>query len=247
MPVSTGLFSPRIRFRRYRLDLMEANVVVKILDNDEDWADTSAFSSYNSKVLLDNPNILIGETLDESMNRDIIIVDNKTGSPAQFTGQAVSRRGSSFTFLTVDRQGSWQTRQLLHALKGRQVSFYLPSNNRDFDLVQDINSTDQTIDVTDVGYSQLVDGAQPRDIVRIVKTDGTKSNPLPITSSSSPSAGVDRLSFSPTAVGIDCTIAEVDRIEYIHKARWNSDKVRMIFEHASGNMRASIPTMEVLE
>jgi len=247
MPVATGLFDKRIRFRRFRRNLVAASIEVKILDNDQDLSDTSAFSSLNSMVFLDGNNFLAGVTISETMTRDIIVVDNLTGTPAQFSGVDVSRRGSSFSFLTTSRQGSWEVRQLLHALRGRQVSFYMASNKQDFDLQVDISSADQSIDVTDIGYTTLVNLRQPRNIIQVVKTDGTASLPLTIVSSSSPSVGVERLSFAPTTVGINATVEQIDRIQYVNKVRWDADSVQMSFDAASGNMRVSIPTMEVLE
>ncbi len=247
MPVNLTLFSGTLSSARYRTGLLNIAISAQVLNNDSQLADTSAFSTYNSKVLLDDTNFLLGETLSEAFTMSQTRIDNRTGAPVLITDQDVARRTSSKSFVTVDRQSSWEVRQVLHALRGRQISFYLPSFNNDFTPVDDISSGGSTIDVTDVKYSTVVNERQSRNVIRVVKTDGTKSAPKLITSATSPSPGVDRLSIAGDTWGIDALVADIERVEYVHKVRFDSDRVRMRFKDASGNMSVGIQTKEVLE
>lgn len=247
MPVATALLGKRVKLERYRQGLMSARIRGTVLDNSNDLSDVSAFSTYNSKVLLDDTAFMLSDPMVEAFTVRQVLFDNKTGSPKTLSDQDNSRKTSTKAFITIDRQSAWEVRQLLHALRGRQVSFYMPSFKDDFTAVANVGSGGSTVDVTDVQYSTLVQQAQPRDIIRIVKTDGTKSDPKEITGSSIPVAGTDRLSIAPATWGINADVEDIERIEYIHKVRLDTDRIRMRFTDANGNMTVGIQTKEVLE
>ncbi len=247
MPVSTVILGKGIQSSRHRQGLTAMDFIGTVLDNSADHADTSAYSTYNSKVFLDDTNFLLAELLNESFTAQRRQLDNRTGSPEIFSDQAVSRRTSSKGFITVDRQSAWQVRQLLHALKGKQTSFYMPSFKNDFVATGSVTSAGTSVDVTDVQYSTLVQQRQPRDIIRIVLKDGTVSDPKVVTGSTIPTPGTDRISISPDTWGVDAAPADIERIEYVHKVRLDSDKISMRFRHSNGNMRVGIQTKEVLD
>jgi len=172
-------------------------------------------------------------------------LDNRTGTPLLVTDQDISRRQSSKGFITVDRESAWQVRQLLHALKGRQQSFYMPSFKNDLTAVANVNSGVFAIDVEDVQYSTLVQERQARNTIRVVLKDGTVSDPVVVTASTITAPGVDRLTVTP-AINVTATVDEIERVEYVHKVRLDTDKVSMSFKDSNGNMRVGIQTKEVL-
>lgn len=247
MPVRTALMMKRVSQSKRIKNLQTDRISFRVIDNDINIASTAAFNSYDGRVLLDGPNFVDGQSLKQILSRNIQIIDNGTGSPAQFTDQPVSRIGSAKGFVTTDRGDLQDVRNLLHALKGKQVSFYLSTFYDDFDPVADIGPTDQSIDVSDVSYSDSVQSRQPRNVIRIHKTDGTFSDPKLVTGASKPSPGVERLSISPDDTGITALIADVERIEYIEKVRLDSDIVRITHLDGNGTALVTFPVKTVLE
>lgn len=245
MPVTTCYLSQRVRSTRFRQGLTSVDIEAMVLDNTNDLADTSAYSTYNSKVLLDDLNFLLSDSLQEAFTTQRKLLDNRTGTPLLVTDQDISRRQSSKGFITVDRESAWQVRQLLHALKGRQQSFYMPSFKNDLTAVANVNSGVFAIDVEDVQYSTLVQERQARNTIRVVLKDGTVSDPVVVTASTITAPGVDRLTVTP-AINVTATVDEIERVEYVHKVRLDTDKVSMSFKDSNGNMRVGIQTKEVL-
>jgi len=98
-----------------------------------------------------------------------------------------------------------------------------------------------------VQYSTLVRNRQPRNVIRVVLKDGTVSDPKEVTGSSIPVAGTDRLDITPDTWGITVALADIERVEYVHKVRLDSDTIRMRFSQGDGNMRVGIQTKEVLD
>lgn len=247
MPVHSAYMNKTVRQTRHLNNLQTNRLKFRIINNDVDIASTAAFNSYNSRVLLDGPNAVPGSTMNETWNRNIKIIDNGTGSPTQFTDQDVSRHGSSKGFVSTSRSEVQDIRNLLHALKGRATSFYLPTFFADFEAVADVGPTDAVIDVSAVDYVDSVQQRQARNIVRITKTDGTQSDPLLVTGSSKPSVGVERLSVAPLTAGITAVVADIDRIEYIEKVRMNTDRIKIRHFDANGSAIVTFPVMSVLE
>jgi len=247
MPVQAALMDRSVRQERSINNLQNNRLKFRVIGNDIDIASTAAYNSFAGRVLLDDANVVQGAAINETWNRNIRILDNGTGSPVQFTDQEVSRRGSSKGFVSVTRSDTQDIRNLLHALKGRAISFYLPTFFPDVEAVADIGPTDAVIDISDVSYVDSVVQRQPRNIIRVTKTDGTQSDPLVITGSSKPSTGVERLDFGGTVTGITAVLADIDRIEYIEKVRINTDRIKIRHFDANGTAVVTFPVMTVLE
>lgn len=232
---------------RWVRNLQKNRVKFRVIDNDVDIASTTGFSTYSSRVLLDDANVVDGNTVSESWSRTIHVLDNGTGTPYQATDQAVSRKGSSKGFVTSNLADLLNVRELLHHLKGRAISFYLPTFFPDFVPDAAIGSADASIDVEAVNYVDSVQSRQPRNIIRVVKTDGTASDPKLVTSATAPSAGVERLSISPDTVGITAAVADVERIEYIEKVRIDTDQIKITHYDGKGGASCLFPVITVLE
>ena len=247
MPISTSFLGKSIPSSRHRMGLSSFTINALVLDNTANLADASAYSTYDGKIFLDDLNFLLSDQLNESFDIQRRMLDNRTGTPTILGDQATPRRGSSKGFITSDRQSAWEVRQLLHELKGRQTSFYMPSWKPDLTPVASITSAGSSIDVVDVQYSTLVRNRQPRNVIRVVLKDGTVSDPKEVTGSSIPVAGTDRLDITPDTWGITVALADIERVEYVHKVRLDSDTIRMRFSQGDGNMRVGIQTKEVLD
>lgn len=258
MPVSASLLLQKVDQQKHLNTLQVNTFNFTVIDNDLDLSDTSAFNSYTppstaenpspvARVFLDDDNFVRGETIAQEFTRDLIIVDNQTSFPVVFTAEEFSREGSNRTFSTKSRTELENVRALLHALSGRRVAFYSPTFAKDFDLVNPLTAADTAIQVVDVKYSTLINGARPRDIVRIVLKDGTDSGPLLVTGSSSGAPGEETISFSPDTVGVTATIEEVERVEYVQKVRLDSDAVQIRHFDSAGKAVITFPIKAVLE
>ena len=258
MPVSTAVLLTKVGQQKFINNLQVDNFVFVVTDNKLDLSDVSAFNSYLppataenpnpvTRVLLDDPNIMRGQTIAQNISRRIIVIDNKTSFPIVFTNQDVSRESSIKTFSTKNRTQLQNVRKLLHALNGRRIAFYAPTFFNDLQILNPITPADTAIQVVDVDYSTLVQERRSRDIARVVLKDGTDSGPLLITGSSSGTPGEETISFSPDTIGLTATVDQVDRVEYIQKIRIDSDKIKIEHLDAAGKALISFPIKTVLE
>lgn len=244
MPMRTAFMSSQIQGTKFPLNLQETTVRFTVLDNDVDLSDTSAFPTFNSKVLLDEPNMIRG-TLRETMSRRIVNVDSEVGLFARFSNESISRRGHVKLFFSDSRQRLWEVRQLLHALKGRQISFYIPTFFPEFTVKADLASGSVLIDITNMGYTTLLQSAQPRNIIRVVVNDGTKLIRT-VLSSIEVDSETERLTVDSTW-GVNVPLANIERVEYVEKVRADSDEIRIIHESGQGDATIQMPIITVNE
>ena len=166
MPLRVGVAKKNVRGSRQIIGMSKLRMQFRVTDNDISIGDVSAFSSYNGKALLDGYNGMSGKGMSEMFRQDIIVIDNETGLTAQDSPWTHNRHGYQKTFLTNTRQDLWETRQLVHALGGKQTSFYLPTFVDDLELIEALASGGSTIAVTNVGYTTFVEGKEGADFDR---------------------------------------------------------------------------------
>lgn len=119
-------------------------------------------------------------------------------------------------------EDTWDYRQLLHFLKGSQLSFYVGTGRNDFKSIGDISDTASNIDVQAFGFTQFVQEITPRSDLQVVRTDGTTSQHT-ITGSSVVSDTVERITISP-AITPALPLVELDRIEFLTLNRLSNDQ-----------------------
>src|SRR5690242_18091180 len=104
---------------------------VTIVGND--LASTSGSSTYDSKVLLDDCNLV--ESGDgDAWERPVIVLDTDSGRIYQTSRVDRSRFRTRKVWDSPSLAETWRIRQLLHALAGSRVSFWLPSFRADLVL-----------------------------------------------------------------------------------------------------------------
>ena len=231
MPLRVGVMKKLLRGRRHPVGLSELRAQFRILDNDANLGDTSAFSSFNGKVLLDDHNGM-SNTVRELFQQEIIVLDNETGLTYQDSPWTRNKHGWTKVFLTNTRQGLWEVRQLIHALGGKLTSFYLPTFADDMELSASLVSGSPALAITHVGYSQFVAEVQPRDLIRITFNNGDPALLRTIQSSVVTSSTVETLTLDANWPS-NYAIADVRRIEYVELVRFNSD--RIAFRHQVGD------------
>ncbi len=173
-PVRLGFVDPSVTGPRRAEEIHSFRLTFSAGDNNVDLSDTSAFPTFNGKVLLEEPNWIASQGgVRVSMLREQNRQDGVVGPFLVTTEADVDREKSTKRFLSTTRQRLWEVRQLLHALKGRQVSFYVPTFARDFTPNMELGAGDNKLDFDRYGYTDFVQSRTPRDAIWIRFTDGT--------------------------------------------------------------------------
>lgn len=245
MPVRIALLSPTARARRFRVDLKDQNLEFTVLDNDVDLADSSAFSTLFGKVFFDDAN-RVTDTMSESVRKPMTIIDNRVGAPEHLTDQPIERRSSTKGFVSKNSEELFQIRQVLHFLKGRAISFFIPTFFPELQvLAPGILSGSVNLDINNFGYTKFIQSRQPRNVIRVTLNDGTEIIRT-VLSSNELSEDVDRLTVN-TVWGVDAGASEIAQVDFIEKSRFNDDRIRI--RHLEGNGTAEVvtPIVTVLE
>ncbi len=244
-PLRTGHMKERVQGTRFRSADQTLRVQFRITDNDSDLADTTGWSTHNSKVLLDDCNVMVSTTIRDTFERNLVVVDNQSGMVYQDSPWAVNKHGSTLTLRAQTRAGLWDIRQLLHALRGRQISFYLPTFNKDLFPAADLVSASQDLVIDNIGYNQFVQTRQNKDRIWLRQTDGTVITKQ-ITSSTETSSVIETLVVD-SIWGSNIAVVDIDRISYLEEVRFNSDEVTIRYELGERTVRVSAPIISTFD
>jgi hypothetical protein len=242
-PLRLGVITGSPRGSRYLQGQERLRVALRVKDNDANLADVSTWTALNSKVLLDDVNI-VQDTMSEDYQLLMEVLDNRTGVTSEYVRQDRNRRGSEKQFAIGTKAALWRVRQLLHALRGRQVSFYLPTFSRDLTPVATMTSAGSTLSITNVGYTNFVRSRQPRNIIRVVPTSGS-AFVRTIQSSSIFSATQEIITITTTWPST-LTPAQIASISFVEEVRLDSDAIRIRHERGTAR-RITAPVRSVLE
>jgi hypothetical protein len=225
VPVLACVVPSRIDLDRRGTDFYEFRIPFLSTDNTEDLTDLTGFTTYRSKIVMDDPNFLSGrgsyrETLEHKNTR----IDEGIGKFEAFSTKLIGVGTLPKRWINNDNATEWQRRGLLYGLRGKQVSFWLPSFQKDMTLIATAASGASTIDIENIGYTNFVNAREPYADIEIVMNDGTIYRHR-ITGATEVSPG-ERLTIDPvTSAEIDP--ANVDRISYLLLQRLNTDDVQI--------------------
>jgi len=245
MPLRTAITSQPAKESKYAVNLCDFDLTMRVLDNDVDLSDLTGWPTYNSKILLSDANAITG-TLDGLIERELTVFDGSGGGKfSQVSTWNRARHSSAKTFVSTTRSRLWAIRKLLHALRGRQVSFYLPTFTKDITLASLYLSGSSALAIVNVGYSRYAKQRTPKVDIRIILNDGTIFTRT-VTASSEVDANTEQLTLS-SVIAQNIAPADVARIEFLEKVRIDSDEI--VIEHRSANGEANIgfPVRGVLE
>jgi hypothetical protein len=234
-----------VRAGRFPANLSAFEIDFTNTENDANLADVTPFESFNSKVLI-TENSIRGGVVTETFERRLTTIDSGVGLDVVESDWAVSRRGTVLTVRAVGRQAVWELRGLIHALRGRQVSFYLARGSDDLAPVANLTNGGNTLDVANYGYAQFVNERQPRNVIRVSFVSGATPLLRTITASTETSATVEQLTLNTTWPAT-YTPAQVARIEFVEKVRFDADDVRLEFDENGITARMVVPVKVVLE
>lgn len=240
MPMRTCFAQQEVGGSRAIVNLGQKDIRFRVIDNDSNLGDVSAWSSFNSKVLLDDPNRVQREIQDRMLKR-LYPHDGDTGAFSQESRWDRGKRITQKGWTTSSRQELWELRQLLHALGGRQTSFYLPTFYDELVLALPLTNGSDSATFENVGYNRF---AQDRRVyVRFLLTDGTVII-KEVLSSSEVDEDSETITFTDTW-SQDYAIDEVERIDYIETMRLDSDTITIVHVNGSGYAGVIAPVREV--
>lgn len=219
-PVRLGSIVNDVSAARYIVRLEDFRVVFEVSDNDTGMFAPSVvgWGSYDGKVLLDDCNVVATRTVPQKFTKRVTILDAGTGRIESFDNWRTNRREHVKGFTARSRAGYRQLKQLLLALRGPQVSFYLPTFAEDLTASQPLFTGTSALDIVHQGYAKFVQSLGAKSRLRITFTDGT-SLVRTITAAAELSATEERLTVDPVWPA-NRTLAEIVRIEFLELTRF---------------------------
>lgn len=244
VPVRLAHAQQSVAARRFPVTLEEFNIRFRVIDNHTGapTPSTAAFDSYLGKVFLDDCNLLQG-TLSESYERRLFIFDNGAGLVGQDSPWDHGKRRSQKSFRVASRRQLFELRQLLLALRGRQISWWIPTFIEDLTATQDLSIATDTIDISNVGYTRFIQSREPKKTFRVTFADGTDLIRI-VQSSIELSADEERLTLDDTWPA-NRTVSEIQRIEFLELTRFDTDSIRIRHQTIIGRAQVSVPVLTV--
>lgn len=223
MPLRTARIVSAVNGRRFIRKLETFLVEFEVTDNDTGalTGSTTGWSAYNSRVLLDDCNVVDGQAIGESFSRRLYVLDNQTGKVDVRSAWDRYKRVHPKGFTARTRAQILKLRRLLLSLRGKQKAFYIPTFFDDLEVVANLTLGTSTIDINNIEYERHVQARDPQRIFRIEFTDGTNLIRV-VQSASKISSTVERLTLDTTWPA-NRTIAEVSRIMFYELVRFDTD------------------------
>jgi len=262
MPLRTVFAESVISRSKQQTGVEEFKVVFKVFENDSDLASTTGWTLHpsDSKVILDGNvkgvalNVVRGKHTGRTQRR-ISTIDSKSGKFTQSSPWDRSKEEEPLNLFVYDRALLWDVRQLLHALRGKQVSFYLPTFFPDLTVNTDIVGTGTTMQVNNAGYVQFSGDRVPRDLIRLITNAGDEYiasvNSATEIDSNNESLSVTVIMKNQVSAGPgwpdSITVSEIKRVEFIQKVRLADDNVVIEHENADGTARIKAQVVSLFE
>jgi len=243
MPVRIAEMKPVNSGDRELVNVESLGIFWKVQDNDVSIASTAAFSSFDGKVLFDDANFVRGSSPEEFAFR-VYEIDNETGLTERDRIWGQNKRMGRKTFLGLTRKQSWEIRQVLHALRGRQKSFYILTFADDLLVTDSLAATSNKMDIEHIGYNRFAQERMPKKYFRITFTDGSSLD-REVISSEVIDAATERLSLDAVWPSTR-PASEVLRVEFFDLMRFNSDDFRIEHER-NGVIRVEAPVAAIFE
>lgn len=231
MPVRTVIITNRVNLQRALVTLERFRVSYEVTDNDTGalaGSTTPGFwSTYNSRVLFDDCNVVEGSAMTGSLRRRVHRLDNQTGKFEQSSIWDRNKRSHDKGFFARSRSEIMSLRKLFIALRGRQKAFYIPTFIEELTVNDDLSIGTDTMDIDSISYVRFARDRLPMTIFRITFTDDTSLVRV-ISSSATVSASTERLTLDTTWPA-NRTVAEISRIQWYELVRFDSDKMTLTY------------------
>lgn len=241
----------RIDADRAPVGLGTRKILFEVIDNDLgiDFGDDSAFilsdadHPLNGLRVLEDINAMRGERMRETFERKITVIDSLTGAVFQDSTWDRGKRSHSKGFVTRNRSRLWEARRLVHALKGRQGTFWISTFYKNFEPTQPILIGTTSFIVNEVGYGRFVQNRKNRNILAILDNQG-RVQARNITGAVDLGNGTEQISVdSPWEFTL--SPEEIVRISTYAEVRLANDTVEIEHLNSNGEARIFLPITEV--
>jgi hypothetical protein len=198
----------------------------------------SPYPQYRSRDVLTDPYVVLGD-LNERISRAIDQFDNGSGPITVESSRGLFDRAETLTFNPQTRAEMWATRRWLHARRGKQKTFWMPSWNDDLVMVNNLTAGGVTLRVQRIDYA-LFYGVTD---VMFLLTNGTKifrrvlSGVLAVD-------GNEELQLE-ASTGVDINVGAA-RICFIRHVRLDADTIEFQRTY-NGAASATVSVLEVPE
>ena len=251
IPVRVCRVKGSIKSTVTKFNAMETfRVTYESIDNDTGTpaADSTAWNSntYLGKVLLDDCNIMEGVSMRTELKHNTTVLDNETGIVTTNSAWATNKRHSVKGFFAQSRAAIKNLKNFLRAMRGKQVSFYLPTFLPDLTAGDDLASGSANFDIEHIDYTRFIQSRESKVTFKITFTDGTSLVRVVQSSADHPSdATLERLTLDTTWPA-SRTVAEVDRVEFYEKVRFNTDNFSLRYSR-DGVAKLTAPVVVVFD
>jgi hypothetical protein len=247
VPLRIAVLKSTVSGVRHPNNLEEFSMIFEVTDNNTGVVTESTtpgfWSTYNSKVLFDDPNYIVS-TMQQDYNRRVHRIDNGTGLIEQQSLWDRGKRSHAKGFILRTREELMTFRRLLSALRGKQKSFYIPTFIEDVTVVATLTSGASTMDIQAQEYVRLARNRLPHSIMRITFT-GLTQLVRTVQSSATVSTTVERLTLDTTWPSTK-TAAEVLRVEFYELVRFDTDDIVITHERI-GRARSTTPLIRTFD
>lgn len=215
--------------RRWPANLQELRIAFERTDYVRDLSDLSAFESFEGRLLLADVNSMASEAKRFQVREDFTILDNGAGFTYRASALPGPNRSVPLRIRAKGREAAWRLRQLAHAIRGRQKTFFVARSSDDLTPIADALAGGASLECESVGYARYVRAAAPKDVARITFVDGRTPIVNRITTASETAGGTDLIEFADVWP-YTFTPAEVARIEYVERVACESDDLRLVLD-----------------
>jgi hypothetical protein len=227
MPVRTAILRGAVPTQQAVVNLETFRAEFEVTDNatGAPAADVSGFSTYNSKVLFDDCNAVEASGMSGERIFRVYRQDNQTGKVSITSAWDNGKRTFFKGFVARTRAELRALKGVFLALKGRQVSFYLPTFADEILPVDTATIGTNTLDIEAIGFPIYAQERAPFNLLRIELTDGTVLIRT-VTASIDVDEDTERLTLDgtwPATYSAD----EFQRIDFYELVRFDSDALRL--------------------
>lgn len=228
-PVIPCVVDQSVDLSRARDGFSEWKMRFTSTDNETVLADTSPFTIYQGKVLMDMHNIMEG-SYKQTIRHKNTRVDFGIGLIQAYSTQLVGVSTHPLRVQHDTNLSEWEFRRLLYDLRGQQKSFFLPTNQPDVELLSDALSAATTINIKNIGFTDFIQNRAPIQDIQITMNDGTVLRHR-ITGSAVVSPG-ENLTIDP-ALSQNVDVADVKEICFILQQRFATDDIKILHKWVS--------------
>ena len=245
MPVRAATILNAVSSAREANELEYFRITFEVTDNDTGALSGSAaaYSTYNSRVLFDDCNVVEGQMTGEYRRR-IYRIDNDTGKASRSTTWDRNKRSSDKGFVLRNRAEILAFRKAMLSINGRQTAFYIPTAIEDLTPVAQLTIGTNTMDIENIEYVRFVQSRAPKTIFKITFTDGTSLVRI-VQSAAQVTSTVERLTLDTTWPATR-SVAEIVRVQFYELARFDADNVVLNYPRI-GLADAQLPVVQVFD